>query len=54
MYSEWRAAGSAAMKDQTIKCSLRGAIFRRVSTDQGLEQDFTLDAADLRHRVPKV
>ena len=34
-----------AMKDQTTKISLRGAIYTRVSTDQGLEQDFnSLDA----------
>jgi site-specific DNA recombinase len=33
------------MKDQTIRGSLRGAIYTRVSTDQGLEQDFnSLDA----------
>src|SRR6202030_457877 len=33
------------MKDQTIRRSLRGAISTRVSTDQGLEQDFnSLDA----------
>jgi site-specific DNA recombinase len=33
------------MKDQTIRRSLRGAIYARVSTDQGLEQDFnSLDA----------
>jgi DNA invertase Pin-like site-specific DNA recombinase len=33
------------MKDQTIRRSLRGAIYTRVSTDQGLEQDFnSLDA----------
>src|ERR1700688_4580667 len=33
------------MKDQTNKRSLRGAIYTRVSTDQGLEQDFnSLDA----------
>ena len=35
----------AAMKDQTAKRSLRCAIYTRVSTDQGLEQDFnSLDA----------
>jgi site-specific DNA recombinase len=28
------------MKDQTTRRSLRGAIYTRVSTDQGLEQDF--------------
>ena len=28
------------MKDQTIRRSLRGAIYARVSTEQGLEQDF--------------
>ena len=28
------------MKDQTIRRSLRGAIYTRVSTEQGLEQDF--------------
>jgi site-specific DNA recombinase len=33
------------MKDQTNRRSLRGAIYTRVSTDQGLEQDFnSLDA----------
>src|ERR1700727_2290680 len=33
------------MKDQTTRSSLRGAIYTRVSTDQGLEQDFnSLDA----------
>ena len=33
------------MKDQAIKRSLRSAIYTRVSTDQGLEQDFnSLDA----------
>ena len=33
------------MKDLTIRRSLRGAIYTRVSTDQGLEQDFnSLDA----------
>ena len=33
------------MKDQTIRRSLRGAIYTRMSTDQGLEQDFnSLDA----------
>src|SRR6202167_2413001 len=33
------------MKDQMIKRSLRGAIYTRVSTEQGLEQDFnSLDA----------
>ena len=33
------------MKDQTTKRSLRCAIYTRVSTDQGLEQDFnSLDA----------
>src|SRR6201986_5444477 len=33
------------MKDQTTRRSLRGAIYTRVSTDQGLEQDFnSLDA----------
>jgi site-specific DNA recombinase len=33
------------MKDRTIRRSLRGAIYTRVSTDQGLEQDFnSLDA----------
>src|ERR1700719_4357050 len=33
------------MKDQTIRRSLRGAIYTRVSTEQGLEQDFnSLDA----------
>jgi DNA invertase Pin-like site-specific DNA recombinase len=33
------------MKDQTTKRSLRGSIYTRVSTDQGLEQDFnSLDA----------
>ena len=33
------------MKDQTTKRSLRGAIYTRVSTEQGLEQDFnSLDA----------
>ena len=33
------------MKDQAIKRSLRAAIYTRVSTDQGLEQDFnSLDA----------
>jgi site-specific DNA recombinase len=33
------------MKDQTIRRSLRGAIYTRVSTDQGLEKDFnSLDA----------
>ena len=33
------------MKDQAIRRSLRGAIYTRVSTAQGLEQDFnTLDA----------
>ena len=28
------------MKDQTTRRSLRSAIYTRVSTDQGLEQDF--------------
>jgi site-specific DNA recombinase len=33
------------MKDQTTRRSLRGAIYTRVSTEQGLEQDFnSLDA----------
>src|SRR5271156_1367113 len=33
------------MKDRTIRRSLRGAIYTRVSTEQGLEQDFnSLDA----------
>ena len=33
------------MKDQTIRGSLRSAIYTRVSTEQGLEQDFnSLDA----------
>ena len=33
------------MKDQTIRRSLRCAIYTRVSTEQGLEQDFnSLDA----------
>jgi site-specific DNA recombinase len=33
------------MKDQTIRRSLRSAIYTRVSTEQGLEQDFkSLDA----------
>jgi site-specific DNA recombinase len=33
------------MKDPTTRCSLRSAIYTRVSTDQGLEQDFnSLDA----------
>jgi site-specific DNA recombinase len=33
------------MKDQTIRSSLRGAIYTRVSTEQDLEQDFnSLDA----------
>ena len=33
------------MKDQAARRSLRGAIYTRVSTDQGLEQDFnSLDA----------
>jgi site-specific DNA recombinase len=33
------------MKDQTPRRSLRGAIYTRVSTDQGLEKDFnSLDA----------
>ena len=33
------------MKDQTIRRNLRSAIYTRVSTDQGLEQDFnSLDA----------
>ena len=33
------------MKDQTTRRSLRSAIYTRVSTDQGLEQDFnSLDA----------
>jgi DNA invertase Pin-like site-specific DNA recombinase len=33
------------MKDHTIRRTLRGAIYTRVSTDQGLEQDFnSLDA----------
>jgi site-specific DNA recombinase len=33
------------VKDQTIRRSLRGAIYTRVSTEQGLEQDFnSLDA----------
>ena len=33
------------MKDQTTKRSLRSAIYTRLSTDQGLEQDFnSLDA----------
>jgi Resolvase, N terminal domain len=33
------------MKDQTTRCSLRSAIYTRVSTEQGLEQDFnSLDA----------
>src|SRR5271156_3580160 len=33
------------MKDQAIRRSLRGAIYTRVSTEQGLEQDFnSLDA----------
>ena len=33
------------MKNQTIKRSLRGAVYTRVSTEQGLEQDFnSLDA----------
>jgi DNA invertase Pin-like site-specific DNA recombinase len=33
------------MKDQTIRRSVRGAIYTRVSTEQGLEQDFnSLDA----------
>jgi len=35
------------MKDQTTRRSLRGAIYTRVSTDQGLEQDFnSLDAQE--------
>ena len=33
------------MKPQPTRCSLRCAIYTRVSTDQGLEQDFnSLDA----------
>ena len=33
------------MKDQTIRRSLRSAIYTRVSTEQGLERDFnSLDA----------
>ena len=37
--------GCVAMKDQTIRRSLRGAIYTRVSTEQGLDQDFnSLDA----------
>ena len=37
--------GGAAMKDLTAKRGLRCAIYTRVSTDQGLEQDFnSLDA----------
>jgi site-specific DNA recombinase len=33
------------MRDQTTRRSLRGAIYTRVSTEQGLEQDFnSLDA----------
>ena len=33
------------MKDETTRRSLRGAIYTRVSTEQGLEQDFnSLDA----------
>src|ERR1700688_480180 len=33
------------MKDQATRRSLRGAIYTRISTDQGLEQDFnSLDA----------
>ena len=33
------------MKDQTTRRSLRSAIYTRVSTEQGLEQDFnSLDA----------
>jgi DNA invertase Pin-like site-specific DNA recombinase len=40
--SGWRRV---AMKDHAIKRSLRSAIYTRVSTDQGLEQDFnSLDA----------
>ena len=40
--SAWRRV---AMKDQTTRRSLRSAIYTRVSTEQGLEQDFnSLDA----------
>ena len=40
-----RRVERAAMKDQAIRRSLRSAIYTRVSTEQGLEQDFnSLDA----------
>src|SRR3984885_3085488 len=44
--SEWRVGGRrVAMKDVTIRRSLRSAIYTRVSTEQGLERDFnSLDA----------
>ena len=44
--SAWRVVWRrTAMKDQTTKRSFRCAIYTRVSTDQGLEQDFnSLDA----------
>src|SRR5271157_2217282 len=39
--SAWRIAGQpASMKNLTTKRGLRCAIYTRVSTDQGLEQDF--------------
>jgi site-specific DNA recombinase len=46
MYGEWRIGWRrVAMKDHTTARSLRSAIYTRVSTDQGLEQDFnSLDA----------
>ena len=45
LWGEWRVGWSAVMKDQTSRRSLRSAIYTRVSTEQGLEQDFnSLDA----------
>ena len=40
------------MKDHSIKRSLRCAIYTRVSTDQGLEQDFNSLDAQRRPRRP--
>ena len=40
------------MKDQTTRRSLRGAIYTRVSTDQGLEQDFNSLDAQREHARP--
>ena len=51
--SAWRIARKPApMKNLTIKRGLRCAIYARVSTDQGLEQDFnSLDAQREAWRV---